>query len=81
MGSNWKNVELDLNVEVPDIPKEIKRVRPDRILFDEDIEYIKTSIVNGTHTRKELSKMYGVSYSAIRKYSTGLRVLENQEKK
>lgn len=77
LGITWKNVELDLSVEIPDIPKEIKKVRPDRILFDEDIEYIKNSIINGIHTRKELSEIFGVSYSAIRKYSTGLRVLEN----
>lgn len=82
LGNNWRHVELSLDVEIPIIPKEVKRIVPNKILSEDDVNYIKSSVISGVYTRAELAEMFGVSYSAIRKYCTGLRVNKyNQEKK
>lgn len=77
LGFNWKNVELNMDVDIPNIPMRAERTYSNQVLYEKDIKYIRECIVNGIYTRKELAKIYGVSYSAIKKYTAGLKVNKN----
>ncbi|MCM3387189.1 HNH endonuclease [Ureibacillus chungkukjangi] len=78
LGHNWAHIILDMSVEIPNIPKNIER-ETGRFFTDDDIAFIRNSIVNGTHTRKELAEIYNISYSVIRKYTKFLRPYNTKE--